>query len=186
MNNVMLTLTGVCALVTVSTLVSDSGYLVYNGGKSVDLDFFTKLPLPPGEIGGGMANAIVGSAADCCCSLPLIGIPIGFLRGRLSGGVRRQDVRVPGSLYGRSAEWRAVDRDRHFRLDRRGRAHACISRRSPAAFALSMMLIPIAARSTEQFLRECRARAGRRAGAGREQVADDRHCGGAGRAQGHS
>ena len=42
----MLTLTGVCAFVTVSTLFVILAYLVYNGGKSVDLNFFTKLPLP--------------------------------------------------------------------------------------------------------------------------------------------
>ena len=37
------------------------GYLVYHGGKDVNWDFFTKLPTPVGEPGGGMANAIVGS-----------------------------------------------------------------------------------------------------------------------------
>ena len=47
-NNVMLSLSGVCAVVTVSTLFLILGYLVYNGGKSVDLNFFTKLPLRAG------------------------------------------------------------------------------------------------------------------------------------------
>ena len=43
-NNVMLTLTGVCAFLTVSTLFVVLAYLVYNGATSVNLDFFTKLP----------------------------------------------------------------------------------------------------------------------------------------------
>lgn len=50
-NNTMLTLCGACAVLTVSTLFLILGYLVYNGGKSVNLDFFTKLPLAPGQNG---------------------------------------------------------------------------------------------------------------------------------------
>ncbi len=79
-NNVMLTLTAVCAFISVSMLFVILGYLVYNGGKSVNLDFFTKLPLPPGQDGGGMANAIVGSA-EIVVLATLIGLPIGFLAG---------------------------------------------------------------------------------------------------------
>jgi ABC-type phosphate transport system permease subunit len=36
-------------------------HLLINGITSVNWDFFTKLPAPVGEVGGGMANAIVGS-----------------------------------------------------------------------------------------------------------------------------
>src|SRR5438309_1671440 len=79
-NNVMLTLTGVCAFVTVATLFLILAYLIYNGGKSVNFDFFTKLPRAPGESGGGMANAIVGSAIIIALATT-IGIPIGFLAG---------------------------------------------------------------------------------------------------------
>ena len=60
-NGVMLTLTGLCTVLTVSTLFLILGYLVWNGASSLDWDFFTKLPLPSGQSGGGMANAIVGS-----------------------------------------------------------------------------------------------------------------------------
>ena len=38
------------------------GYLIFNGGTFAELNFFTQLPKPVGETGGGMANAIVGSA----------------------------------------------------------------------------------------------------------------------------
>ena len=58
----MLTMTGVCALISVAVLFFILGYLVYHGGTSINWDFFTKLPAPVGESGGGMANAILGSA----------------------------------------------------------------------------------------------------------------------------
>ena len=60
-NNVMLTLTGVFTAITVAILFLILGYLVYYGGRSLDWNFFTKLPFPPGEAGGGMANAILGT-----------------------------------------------------------------------------------------------------------------------------
>ena len=56
-NNLMLGLCGLCAFLTVSTLFVVLGFLAYNGISSVNLNFFIKLPLSPGQIGGGMANA---------------------------------------------------------------------------------------------------------------------------------
>ena len=52
----MLTMTGICAAVAVSVLFFILGYFVYNGGVSINWDFFTKLPVPVGETGGGMAD----------------------------------------------------------------------------------------------------------------------------------
>src|SRR5580704_2154926 len=79
-NAVMLSLTGVCTFLSVGTLLFILGYLFFHGGTSLTWNFFTKLPTPVGESGGGMANALLGSAkllllASC------IGIPIGFLGG---------------------------------------------------------------------------------------------------------
>ena len=79
-NVVMLALTALCTLVAAGTLVFILGYLFVNGAKSLDWNFFTQLPKPVGETGGGMANAILGSAkllllATC------VGVPIGFLGG---------------------------------------------------------------------------------------------------------
>ena len=74
----MLTMTGVCALIAVSVLFFILGYLVYHGGTSINWSFFTKLPKPVGESGGGMANAIVGSAKMLLVA-SLLGVPIGFL-----------------------------------------------------------------------------------------------------------
>src|ERR1039458_6735492 len=79
-NNIMLTLTGLCAIFTVSMLFLILGFLVFNGGKSLNLDFFTKLPLSAGETGGGMANAILGSA-EVIVLASLLGLPVGFLSG---------------------------------------------------------------------------------------------------------
>src|SRR5580658_9793207 len=79
-NNVMLTLCGVCAFLTVSALFLILGYLVYNGGKSLKPSFFTNLPQPPGQIGGGIANAILGSAEIVVLGT-IIGLPIGFFAG---------------------------------------------------------------------------------------------------------
>jgi phosphate transport system permease protein len=151
-NNVMLTLTGVCAFITVSMLFIILAYLVYNGGKSINIDFFTKLPLPTGESGGGMGNAILGSA-EIISFATLIGIPIGFLAGvYLSefGGTGLPFVvrytcdllnGVPSIVIGMFA-WIVVVAPMH-----RYSAFA-------GAIALSVMLIPIAARSTEQFLQD--------------------------------
>ena len=79
-SNFMLTMTGVCAFVSVSILFLFLGYLVVIGGKSVIWAFFTQLPKPVGEVGGGMANAIVGSAKLLLVA-SLFGVPIGFLGG---------------------------------------------------------------------------------------------------------
>src|SRR5256885_2620288 len=73
----MLTMTGVCAFVAVSVLFFILGYLVFHGGTSIGWTFFTKLPTPVGETGGGMPNAIVGSAKLLLLA-SLIGVPIGF------------------------------------------------------------------------------------------------------------
>jgi phosphate transport system permease protein len=55
-------------------------YLVLKGGSSVNWNFFTKLPAPVGAVGGGMANAIVGSV-ELLALAGLVGIPIGVLGG---------------------------------------------------------------------------------------------------------
>jgi phosphate transport system permease protein len=63
----MLTMTGVCAFVAVAVLFVILGYLVYHGGTSIDWNFFTKLPTPVGETGGGMPSS---AAPNCCCWPP--------------------------------------------------------------------------------------------------------------------
>ena len=77
-NIVMLSLTGACAFITVAVLVFILGYLLWNGASSVNWDFFTKLPKPVGDTGGGMANAIIGSAKLLLLA-SAIGMPIGVI-----------------------------------------------------------------------------------------------------------
>ncbi|HZP07336.1 MAG TPA: phosphate ABC transporter permease PstA [Terracidiphilus sp.] len=64
-------------LIVIAPLAAIFGYLVYKGASSLNLDFFTKIPKPEGESGGGMANAIVGSAVLLGIA-SAIGIPIGI------------------------------------------------------------------------------------------------------------
>src|ERR1700734_1117443 len=55
-------------------------YLIYKGASSLNLAFFTHIPAPVGEAGGGMANSIVGSGIVLMLA-SLMGIPIGIARG---------------------------------------------------------------------------------------------------------
>src|ERR1700741_2761976 len=100
-SNFMLTMTGVCAFISVAVLFFILGYLVFNGGTSINWAFFTQLPKPVGETGGGMANAIVGSA-KLLLGASLIGVPIGFLGGvglaEFSGGAVASVVRYAAAL----------------------------------------------------------------------------------------
>src|SRR4029453_18599498 len=57
-------------------------YLLVNGIGSVNWDFFTKLPAPVGAVGGGMANAIVGTLVLLAIA-GVIGIPVGVLGGEI-------------------------------------------------------------------------------------------------------
>jgi len=64
-------------IIVVAPLIAIFGYLVFKGASSLNLDFFTKIPKPVGETGGGMANAILGSAILLGIA-SVIGIPIGI------------------------------------------------------------------------------------------------------------
>jgi phosphate transport system permease protein len=79
-NYFMFSMTGLCALATVGVLFFILGYLVWHGGSSLSWAFLTHLPTPVGEAGGGMANAIVGTAKLLLLA-SAFGIPIGFLGG---------------------------------------------------------------------------------------------------------
>ena len=111
LNGVMLTLTGVAAFGVVAVLFLILGYLVWNGGTSLNWAFFTQLPKGEGETGGGMANAIVGSLKLLFLAA-VIGLA-GRLDGRrLPGRIRRQDLLVHHALYDGSSERRALHRHR--------------------------------------------------------------------------
>jgi phosphate transport system permease protein len=151
-NIVMLTLTGVCTVTTVAVLFVILGLLLYHGASSLSVHFFTQLPKPTGETGGGMANAIVGSA-EIVGVAALIGIPIGFIAGiylseyedkKFASIVRYvADLLngVPSIIVGILA-WALLVLPFHTYSGFAG------------SVALSVMLIPIVTRQTEQFLRE--------------------------------
>ncbi len=150
-NAVMLTITGLCTLFAAGTLVFILGYLFIHGGSSLTLDFFTKLPTPVGEAGGGMANAIVGSAKLLLLAM-VVGVPIGFLGGvylaEFGGNTFSFVIRyvtdllngVPSIVIGIFAYTLIVLPQKHFSTLAGG-------------LALGVMMIPIAVRSSEEFLR---------------------------------
>ena len=72
------TLCCVCAALVITPLALILGYLVVKGGSSLNLDFFTKLPAPVGEVGGGILHAIVGTFILIGLA-SVIGIPVGVL-----------------------------------------------------------------------------------------------------------
>jgi uncharacterized membrane protein (Fun14 family) len=74
------TLSTVAALLVIAPLGLVFFYLLQKGAGSVNWDFFTQLPKPVGEAGGGMANAIVGTL-ELLGIASLIGIPVGVLGG---------------------------------------------------------------------------------------------------------
>src|SRR5579864_7950804 len=67
-------------VIVLTPLVAIFGYLVYRGVGSLNLAFLTQIPKPPGELGGGMANAIAGSALILAIA-SLIGVPLGIGAG---------------------------------------------------------------------------------------------------------
>jgi phosphate transport system permease protein len=150
-NALMFSAAGACAMVTVLALFWILGFLLWNGGKALSLDFFTQLPKPPGELGGGMANAIVGSA-EIVLIASLIGLPFGFFGGiylaEFGTGAFPFFVRytadllngVPSIVVGIFA-YALVVRPLHQFSALAG------------GVALSVILIPTTIRTTEQFLR---------------------------------
>lgn len=76
----MIALTCVAAAVAVVPLVVILGYLIKEGAGALSLDFFTHMPRPAGEPGGGMANAIVGTLILVGVA-SAIGLPIGIGAG---------------------------------------------------------------------------------------------------------
>jgi len=150
-NAFMFTAAGLCALATVSVLVFILGFLVWNGARAINWDFFTQLPKPVGEAGGGMANAIVGSAKLLLLAT-LFGVPVGFVTGvylaEFGGRWFAFVIRyvtdllngVPSIVIGIFAYAMVVVPMKRFSLLAGG-------------LALGLMVIPITVRSTEQFLR---------------------------------
>jgi phosphate transport system permease protein len=138
------------AALVISPLALVFAYLLISGATSVNWDFFTQLPAPVGEKGGGMANAIVGTL-QLLALASLIGIPIGVLGGvylaeygsaRMNWGLRFvADVLngVPSITWGVVVYGLVVLRFKSFS------AYA-------GGLALGFMMIPLIMRTTEEVL----------------------------------
>lgn len=150
-NAVMAGLTALAAFLVILPLILILTFLVYRGASAVNIDFFTQLPKPVGEPGGGMANAIVGTLtlvglASC------LGLPLGILGGiylaesrdrRLPWVIRfLADVLngVPSIVIGIFAYTIVVLPMRHFSALAGG-------------FALAVIMLPIVLRTTEELVR---------------------------------
>jgi len=146
--------TGLAMLSTVlvvAPLIAIFMYLVYKGASSLSLSFFTQAPKPVGEEGGGMANAIVGSAILLGIG-SLIGVPIGIAGGiflaefgrgsKLANAVRfTADVLngVPSIVMGIAVYSLIVVPQGHFTAFSGG-------------VALGIMMIPTVCRTSEEML----------------------------------
>jgi phosphate transport system permease protein len=136
-------------VIVLAPLVAIFGYLVYRGIGSVNWAFLTQTPKPTGEVGGGMANGIVGSALILGIA-SLIGVPFGvgagiylaeFGRNRLGASIRfTADVLngVPSIVIGIVA-WAILVRGHGFSAWAGG-------------VALAIMMVPTVSRTTEEML----------------------------------
>ena len=146
-------MTGVATLTVIlvlAPLIAIFGYLVYRGIGSINWAFLTQTPKPVGEPGGGMANAIVGSAFILTIA-SVVGVPLGigagiylaeFGRNRFGDSIRfTADVLngVPSIVIGIVAYSIVVLQQRHFSALAGG-------------VALAIMMIPTISRTTEEML----------------------------------
>ncbi|MFL5331109.1 MAG: phosphate ABC transporter permease subunit PstC [Gemmataceae bacterium] len=150
MNTVMTGVLGGCVVATLVPLFLILGFITFRGALALDWDFFTKLPAPPGEPGGGLAHALGGSAM--LVGLATFGaVPVGILaaiylaeyrRSRLVPSVRFLGELlggVPSIILGIFAYALLVGPTRTFSA-------------WAGAFALGVMMIPVVMRATEEAL----------------------------------
>jgi phosphate transport system permease protein len=138
-------------VLVITPLLLILGYLIYKGASSLNFAFFTQIPKPVGEDGGGMANSIVGSGVVLTLA-SLMGVPIGiaagvylaeFGRGKaLANAVRfTADVLngVPSIVMGIAIYSLIVMQQKHFSAFAGG-------------VALAIMMVPTITRTTEEML----------------------------------
>jgi len=147
----MTALVAVLSLVAVLALVLILGHLVAKGASSLDWSFFVKNPVPAGQSGGGVANAIVGTGIIVGLAA-LIGLPVGigtglylaeYGSGRLGWVVRFvADVLngTPSIVVGIFAWTWLVKPMGHFSA-------------LAGSVALAVLMVPMLARTTEEMVR---------------------------------
>jgi phosphate transport system permease protein len=147
----MLTLSALSAVVALIPLLLIFFYTISQGFDYLNLDFFIKMPKPVGEMGGGMANAIVGTLVLVATG-SVIGLPIGILTGiylaEFGNNKFASTVRfmtevlsgVPSIVAGVVAYGFVVIPMRHFSALAGG-------------VALAVLMIPTVTRTTEEMIR---------------------------------
>jgi phosphate transport system permease protein len=149
-SHIIIALCGLSVLIALIPLALVLFYVVTQGITSLNLSFFTEMPKPVGEVGGGMANAIVGSIIVTLLGA-MFAIPIGIMSGvyaaeyagtRMASAVRfAADTLngVPSIVIGVFIYSIAVLPVRRFSALAGG-------------LALGVMMIPLIMRTTEELL----------------------------------
>ncbi|MBN8541552.1 MAG: phosphate ABC transporter permease PstA [Deltaproteobacteria bacterium] len=146
-------LAAICALafMAIAPLFFIFSYLLIRGWSGLTIGFFTEIPKPVGEVGGGMANAISGSLVLMAIA-SMIGVPLGLICGMtlselkktFTARVLRVSVdlltSVPSIVIGLFAYALVVVPMKGYSAWAGG-------------FALSIVMVPIVARSTEEILK---------------------------------
>jgi phosphate transport system permease protein len=135
------------ALVACGILAVVLGTLIYKGASQLSLDFFTK-PRPLFGEKGGIADALVGTALIVGMAM-LIAIPVAVLVAIYMSEYARPRVSRPAS-HSRRSERSACHRRRHLRVGLLvvGHGQSAVY----GAFALSILMLPMVARATQEIL----------------------------------
>ena len=149
-NHAVTVLAVLSTVLVIVPLVAILVYLIYMGASSLNLAFFTHIPAPVGETGGGMSNAIVGSGIILAVA-SLLGIPVGIAAGVYlaefgRGSVLAAAIRftadvlngVPSIVMGIAAWVLLV----------KGRGFSAVA----GGVALAIMMVPTITRTTEEML----------------------------------
>ena len=150
-NVLMSGLAALAAGLVILPLLLIFGFLLWQGASAVNVDFFTHLPKPVGEVGGGMANAIVGSLILIALAA-VLGLPLGILGGVYLAESRDRHIPwlarfladvlngVPSIVIGIFAYTVMVLPMRRFSA-------------LAGAFALAVIMLPIVMRTSEELVR---------------------------------
>jgi len=150
-NGLVLTLSGIAAVIGLFMLTWILGDVARKGAMALNWQFFTQLPAPPGMAGGGLANAIVGTALMTAVAA-LIAVPFGMLAGTYLAEFGRNPlgrtvrflsdilVSAPSIVIGVFVYLVLVKPTHHFS----GWAGAC---------SLAIIMLPMVSRTTEEMMR---------------------------------
>ena len=150
-NGLALTMSGLAAVIGLFMLTWILSDVARKGVAAVNWQFFTKLPMPPGMEGGGLANAIVGTLLMTVAAA-LLAVPFGMLAGTYLSEFGRNPLgrvvrflsdilmSAPSIVVGMFVYLVLVKPTQHFS----GWAGAC---------ALAIIMLPVISRTTEEMLR---------------------------------